>query len=262
MALAKSFSGSACPSCWKEGGGGSPIRGGASHPNRLGGSASHCASRSRPSFVKLGQILSTRPDLIPEDVIRELEKLQDQASSVSFEEIRNQVEGELGASLEELFNSFDLEPLASASISQIHRATIASEEVVVKVQRPAIRSRVERDIDLLHLIANAIERRIPEAKIYAPVGLVREFNRAMNAELDFGRESEHAERFARAFDGRSEIRFPRIYRSHFGRRVLTTEFLDGLKLHPALRAGFEGLKLSSVALRVIFEQVFRRTLSR
>ncbi len=210
-----------------------------------------------PSFVKLGQILSTRQDLIPPDIVRELEKLQDQVAPVPFPEIRAQVEADLGAPLEELFAEVDPVPLASASIAQVHRARrLDGQPAVIKVQRPGLRAVIERDLDLLHLLARAIERGIPESRIYGPVGLVQEFDRAMTAELDFTREADHAERLAQAFAGRSDVRFPAVDRSLSGRRVLTMEFLDGLKLPAALAEGHDGPTIARVALRVIFEQIF------
>ena len=218
-----------------------------------------------PSFIKLGQILSTRSDLIPEDIVAELAKLQDQVVAVPFDVVRNEVEAELGAPLADLFDHFDERPLASASIAQVHRARLHPSDaispdvidVVVKVQRPRIQSVVARDVDLLHLLARAIERSIPESRIYSPVGLVNEFDRAISAELDFVREADHAERFRQSFSTDREAYFPAIHRELSGRRVLTMEFLDGRKLPAALDAGFRGPDLARVALRVIFRQIFQ-----
>lgn len=214
-----------------------------------------------PSFVKLGQILSTRPDLLPADVITELKQLQDKVAPVPFEELKASVEAELGAPISEVFETFDVEPLACASIAQVHRATLKREghppdEVVVKIQRPKIRSVVDRDVELLYLLARAIERSIPEARIYSPVAMVTEFDRAMSAELDFTREAEHADRFRRAFEEEPSARFPRIFREATGRSVLTMEFLDGRKVHDALDAGFSGEDLATTMLRILFKQIF------
>ena len=215
-----------------------------------------------PSFVKLGQILSTRGDLIPEDIIRELAKLQDQVAAVDFESMRAEIETELGAPLDDLFETFDESPLASASIAQVYRATLQTDadgppaEVVVKVQRPRIRNIVARDVELLYLLARAIERSIPESRIYSPVGLVTEFDRAIGAELDFTREADHAQRLAQSFTDQDEARFPEIYRDLSTRRVLTMEYLEGRKLPDAIAAGYRGPDLARVALRVIFKQIF------
>ncbi len=216
-----------------------------------------------PSFVKLGQILSTRSDLIPKDIIVELAKLQDQVTPISFEVVRTEVEAELGAPIAKLFASFEAKPLASASIAQVHRARLSPPEddgapidVVVKVQRPRIRNIVARDVELLYLLARAIDRSIPESRIYSPVGLVNEFDRAISAELDFTREADHAERFRHGFADDPEAHFPIIYRDLSSRRVLTMEYLAGHKLPLALDAGYRGADLARVALRVIFKQIF------
>lgn len=214
-----------------------------------------------PSFVKLGQILSTRPDVVPADVVAKLKELQDRVSPLPFDDLKSTVEGELAATLEEVFESFEQEPLASASIAQVHRARLRQKdgppvEVVVKIQRPNIRNTVERDIELLYILARAIERSIPEARIYSPVGLVSEFDRAMTAELDFNREADNAERFARAFEGNPDAHFPAIYREASSKRVLTMEFLPGKKPDAAIAAGYSGEQIAKRALGVIFKQIY------
>lgn len=213
-----------------------------------------------PSFVKLGQILSTRSDLIPEDIIASLSELQDRVPPVPFEAAKAEVEAELGAPLDALFERFDEVPLASASIAQVHTARLATddgvEDVVVKVQRPKIKGIIERDIELLYILAKAIERSIPEARIYSPVGLVSEFDRAMTAELDFTREADNAIRFRQAFSADETARFPRIHKEASGRRVLTMERLEGKKLTDALREGVEGKRLAQVTLQILFRQIF------
>ena len=214
-----------------------------------------------PSFIKLGQILSTRSDLIPEDIVEELAKLQDQVTALPFEIIRTEVEAELGGPISELFASFDETPLASASIAQVHRAQLhadadATAEVVVKVQRPRIRNVVAKDVELLYFLARAIERSMPESRIYSPVGLVNEFDRAISAELDFTREADNAERLRHGFTDDEEARFPTIFRDLSSRRVLTMEFLAGQKLSVALASGYRGADLARIALRVIFKQIF------
>lgn len=214
-----------------------------------------------PSFVKLGQILSTRPDLIPEDIIEALEQLQERVAPVPFEALQEVVESELGASLAETFEWFDREPLASASIAQVHRARLRTpdgelHEVVLKIQRPKIQGIIERDIELLYLLAKAIERSIPESRIYSPVGLVSEFDRAMTTELDFLREADHAERFQQSFKDDPTAKFPAIYREESRKRVLTMEFLQGRRLSEALQSGFQGERLAQTTLAIIFKQIF------
>lgn len=215
-----------------------------------------------PSFVKLGQILSTRPDLIPADIIKELKKLQDSVPPVDFEDLRAEVEAELGASIDEVYDDFDETPLASASIAQVHRAKLkrgdgeAPLEVVVKIQRPKIKEMIESDMELLYIIARIIERRIPESRIYAPVGLVSEFDRAMTAELDFTREADNAQRFIRNFADDPTARFPAVYPEASARKVLTQEFLDGKKPLDALDSGFSGEQIAKTALGILFQQIY------
>ncbi|HTV19034.1 MAG TPA: AarF/UbiB family protein, partial [Polyangiaceae bacterium] len=152
-----------------------------------------------PSFVKLGQIASTRSDVLPAEVVAELKKLLDDVPPVSADAIRQRIENSLGASVDELYETFDDAPLAAASVAQVHRATLRTpngvEQVVVKVQRPDIAEMIASDLDLLHTFAALLERAIPESRTYSPVGLVQEFDRAMQNELDFTTEKENAERF-------------------------------------------------------------------
>ena len=215
-----------------------------------------------PSFVKLGQIMSTRPDVLPPEIIAELKKLQDDVPTVEFDELRDEVETELGASIDTLFVDFDTTPLASASIAQVHRAKLRRSpdeppvDVVVKIQRPKIQAVIFRDIELLYILARAIERSIPEARIYAPVGLVQEFDRSMTAELDFTREADNAERLARIFEGERLSEFPKVYRGSSSKKVLTLEFMRGLKPIDAVAAGYDGEKIAKIGLSVLFTQIF------
>lgn len=213
-----------------------------------------------PSFVKLGQILSTRPDLVPLEIIEELKKLQDQVPPVPVEQIRAQIEQELGAPVEQVFLRFDPVPLASASIGQVHRATLETpdgpRDVVVKVQRPNIKETIERDIDLLYWLAKAIERSIPESRTYQPVKLVTEFDRAITAELDFTLEADHAIKFAKNFQGHGVVRFPFVYKEASAKRVLTLEFFDGRKIYAAIDEGYSGEKICKNTLALIIKSVF------
>lgn len=216
-----------------------------------------------PSFVKMGQIVSTRPDLIPAEIIEELRKLQDDVPPVPFEQMRPMLEADLAVPLGEVFERFEETPLASASIGQVHRAALrvpegAPVEVVVKLQRPNIRDTIERDIDLLYWLARAIERSVPESRVYAPVRLVAEFDRAITAELDFTLEADNAERFARNFRDFEPgiIHFPAVYRQASTKRVLTLEFLPGKKVLDAVAAGADGEKIAKHAIAVMVKQVY------
>ncbi len=216
-----------------------------------------------PSFIKLGQIASTRPDLLPRDVIFELKKLQESVPPVPFAEVRRVVQDSLGETLESAFVWFDDKPLAAASIGQVHRATLATSDgeqaVVVKVQRPNVGATVQRDLELLHIMAAALERAIPETRLYSPVGLVQQFERSITAELNFTIEGENAERFAKNFEGTKLgelVRFPKIYKQASSKHVLTLEFFDGLNFERAVSAGASGKQLAQNAVGIVIKMIF------
>ncbi len=213
-----------------------------------------------PSFIKLGQIISTRPDVIPADIIAELKKLQDDVPPVPFADLKDQVESELGAPIETVFDHLDETPLASASIGQVHRARLKTpgglEDVVVKIQRPGIKKTIDRDLDLLYFIARALERSVPESRIYSPVKMVEEFDRAISAELDYGLEADNALRFADNFEGDARVRFPHVYREASSKRVLTMEFLPGRKVYDAIETGASADHISKTAVHVVIKQIF------
>jgi ubiquinone biosynthesis protein len=213
-----------------------------------------------PSFIKLGQIASTRGDLLPPELIVELKKLQDSAPLVPFSAIETEIERSLGVGVSDLFESLDETPLAAASIAQVHRAVLRAPEgnaqVVVKVQRPGVAETIASDLDLLHTLAALIERALPETHLYSPVGLVRQFDRAIRDELDFTQEAENASHFARNFEGFQDIRFPRIYREASSKRVITLEYFDGKKLEEAILAGTSARRIAKIALTAMVKQIF------
>ena len=210
-----------------------------------------------PSFVKLGQIASTRTDIVPADIVAELKKLQDEVPPVPFADIKQQVESSLGAPIADVFARFDEKPLASASIGQVHRAALKTDdgeiEVVVKVQRPGVGATVVRDLELLHMMAAALERAVPETKIYSPVGLVNQFDRSITSELNFLVEADHCERFTKNFEGHPEVRFPKIYRQASSRHVLVQEFFDGKKI---TETKADGKKIAKASVAVIVKMIF------
>ncbi|MBC7173776.1 MAG: AarF/ABC1/UbiB kinase family protein, partial [Polyangiaceae bacterium] len=177
-----------------------------------------------------------------------------------FETIRATIEADLGGTIEEIFESFDFEPLASASIGQAHRARLLTEdgpvEVVVKVQRPHARGIIDRDIDLLYWLAHTIERSVPEYRLYNPVKMVTEFDRSIHDELDFAQEADNCERFARNFSGDRHVKFPDVHRSASGKRVLTLEYLPGKKVYDAVRDGASGEEIAKRAVAAMVQQVF------
>ena len=213
-----------------------------------------------PSFVKLGQLASTRPDVIPSDLQNELRKLQDSVPPVDFQLVKDQIEDSLGAPLDSVFLSFDKEPLAAASIAQVHRATLNTDagpvDVVVKVQRPGIAHTIASDVDLLHALAALIERAIPESRIYSPAGLVAQFDQAINAELDFVAEADNSRDFAKNFELDAKIKFPRAYREASSKRVLTLEYIDGLKIADAVSQGYSGRMIARRAFAAVVQQIF------
>lgn len=216
-----------------------------------------------PSFIKLGQIASTRPDLLPADVIVELKKLQESVPPVPYAEIEKVIATSLGQPLEKVFVSFDERPLAAASIGQVHRAVLATpegdREVVVKVQRPNVGNTVQRDLELLHIMAAALERAIPETRLYSPIGLVQQFDRSITAELNFTIEGENGERFAKNFEGTplgELVRFPRVYKQASSKNVLALEFFDGKKIETAVAEGMDGKVAAKNAVGVVIKMIF------
>jgi len=213
-----------------------------------------------PSFVKLGQIASTRSDVLPADVVAELKKLLDDVPPVPATEIRARIEVSLGAPVSELYETFDDSPLAAASVAQVHRATLRTSEgvreVVVKVQRPNIAETIASDLDLLHSFAALLEKAIPESRSYSPVGLVQQFDRAMQNELDFTTEKENAVRFASNFRDFPGARFPIVYAEASSKHVITLEYLNGAKIYDAVRQGFKGRDLARLAMNIVVKQIF------
>ncbi|MFC1859314.1 ABC1 kinase family protein, partial [Thermodesulfobacteriota bacterium] len=151
-----------------------------------------------PTFIKLGQVLSTRPDLIPGEFVSELSKLQDDVLACSFSEIKEIIETELGSPTEKLFAFLDEKPLASASIGQVHKAILSDEEVVaVKVQRPGIQKVIEVDLEIMLHLATLMEQHVEELSLHHPVKIVEEFARTIEKEIDYSIEAVNLERFAR-----------------------------------------------------------------
>ena len=184
-----------------------------------------------PTFVKFGQLLSTRPDIVPPDIVVELRSLQDDVRPFPFEQARAVVEAELELSLEQAFLFFDETPIAAASIGQVHRATLPNgDPVVVKVQRPNAPRQIESDLALLYQAARIIKERVRSLDFIDASALVDEFARSIRYELDYRLEARNAETFRRNFAGSELVRVPQVYRTYSGSRVLTLEFLDGVQV--------------------------------
>jgi ubiquinone biosynthesis protein len=182
-----------------------------------------------PTFVKLGQILATRPDLLGPEWIAEFEKLQWQAPPLDFAELRPQIEEDLGAPLEELFAEVDTTPLAAASLAQVHRATLKDgTKVVLKIQRPGIRPIIESDMRLLAHLASLAEKHVPELAVYHPQKVVQHFVKSLQNELNFMTEGHQADQVAANFEGHEHIVIPKIYWEWTRPRINVQEFVDGI----------------------------------
>ena len=213
-----------------------------------------------PTFVKLGQVLSTRPDLVPVQLIGELPKLQDSVHPFPFTDARRIVEKELGQPLGALFECVDEEPLAAASIGQVHAATTRSgDRVVIKVQRPGIERIVEVDLEIMLHIATLMERHVEGWDVHQPTKIVEEFARSLMQELDYEIEASHLERFAWQFTRDHRVYVPAVYRDLSTSRVLTLELVDGIKASDseALRlAGLDPVKVARRCARLTMRQIF------
>ena len=182
-----------------------------------------------PTFVKFGQLLSTRPDIVPPDIVFELKGLQDKVSSFPFEDARGVVEDELGLTLEQLFLEFEETPVAAASIGQVHRAVLPNgRRVVVKVQRPEAPRRIEADLELMYQLARFARERVRALEFIDTVAVVDEFARSIREELDYRTEARNAEQARRNFAGDPHVRVPRTFWSYSRARVLTLERLEGV----------------------------------
>lgn len=215
-----------------------------------------------PTFIKLGQILSNRPDLIPKELQKELEKLQKSVSPFPSSQAVQIVEKELGRPIQDLFLEFDETPLAAASIAQIHRAVLPSgETVVMKVQRPGLHELVKVDIDILQELAELLERFVPQVQRWGPRGIVAEFEKGMFQELDFRREAAAIHRFGTQFTGQDEIKVPQIYHQQSTQQVLTMEFIPGRPLSELLDDASlspeERTRIAEQGADLTLQQIFR-----
>ena len=184
-----------------------------------------------PTFVKFGQLLSTRPDIVPPDIVFELKGLQDAVTPFPFEQARAVVEEELELTLEQLYLEFDEVPIAAASIGQVHRAVLPNgRSVVVKVQRPNAPRQIEADLELMYQLARFAHERVRALEFIDTVAVVDEFARSIRQELDYRIEARNAEQFHKNFTGYPHVRVPRVYWSYSRSRVLTLELLEGFQL--------------------------------
>jgi len=217
-----------------------------------------------PTFIKFGQILSNRPDLLPPQLILELEKLQDHVPPIPGEEVRAVIQAQLGKPVDELFHEFGENAFASASIAQVHRAVLKTgEEVAIKVQRPGIRETIESDIKAMHYAASILKKRVPSVSAFDPPALVRTFEESIMQELDFVHELINLQRFSNNFseEGQNTTQTfaPKVYREYSSDKVMVMEFIRGVKVNDVLRLDAEGFDRKIIAHRLIdsyFHQVF------
>ena len=213
-----------------------------------------------PTFIKLGQLLSTRPDLIPAEYLDELARLQDEVPPFSLAEVHAIFREELGRSPDEVFHYFDAEPLAAASIGQVHRARLDSgAEVVVKVQRPDIENVIAVDLEILAHLAGLMEQYLEEVQGHRPTAIVQEFARSLSREIDFAVELANVQRFARQFKNNTAIHVPLVYPELSTQRVLVMEYVLGIKASMAGQLREQGYDLPLIAERgatLVMEQIF------
>ncbi len=214
-----------------------------------------------PSFIKLGQVMACRPDLLPVEYAQELCKLTDSVPPFPFPEAREIVERELGAPLTRVFSTFDPEPTAAASIAQVHAARLLDNtEVMVKVQRPNIERIIERDISILRGLAELIESYAPDMAVYNPRGIVEEFARTISRELDFFIEAANAGRLRENFLTSDILYIPRIFPEVSSKHVLVIERIVGFRIDEFERidrAGFDRKELSRNGAAAFFQMVFQ-----
>ena len=213
-----------------------------------------------PTFIKLGQILSVRPDLIPIDLCNELSKLQDQVPPFDYGDIKKQIKESLGSYPEELFSAFNSAPIAAASLGQAHQARLKTgEDVVVKVQRPDIRRTIETDIDILYTLAQLAGRYMADIKVFDPISIVNEFSKVITKEIDFTHEAHNIDKFCKNFKDSTTVRIPKVFWEYTRSKVITTEEIKGIRLNDYLNQPHSSEEKMTVALNganAILQQIF------
>ena len=234
----------------------------ASSPVSLPERLRHVMTELGPTFVKAGQILAGRPDLIPHEYVEEFAKLQDQVPPFPFETVRQIIKREFGVELEELYSEFDQEPIAAASIAQGHRARLHDgSEVFVKVRRPDIEQSIRADLEILGFLADYLEKQNPELRFWNPGKIVEEFSRRIEEELNLDLELANIQCFARQFRGREGLLVPKVWPKLSSGMVLTMQYVRGCKASELERLpefGLDPLKISRLGVDLLLEQFFLR----
>jgi len=213
-----------------------------------------------PTFIKFGQILSTRPDFLPSDYIYELEKLQDKVLPVETLRIRECIEKELNKPLNQVFKEFDEKPVASASLSQVHKAVLYNGEIVaLKIQKPGIRNTIELDLSILESFADVLEKRLRNGPFHSPKAVVAEIKKALRKELDFLNEAHNFDKFRNNFKGIDYIKVPKVYWDLTTEKLLTMEFIEGVKIseitQEKYRQQFDLKKIADRAAEALLKQI-------
>lgn len=214
-----------------------------------------------PAFVKLGQILSIRQDILPAGIIEELKKLQDSVQPFPFSEVKALIQAEFNDDLDNIYQEFDEEPLAAASVSQVHRARLFSgKQVAVKVQRPDIGKTIDLDLDILKSMAHFVDHHTKYGELYDFGGMVADFEKTIKAELDFTKEGENADAFLRNFSRDEGVAVPKVKWIYTTKRVLTMEYFEAIKisnLEALDQAGVDRRKVAGTLAASICNQVLR-----
>ncbi len=212
-----------------------------------------------PTFIKLAQILSARPDLITVKYADEFKKLQDEVPPFSVDEAKKIIEEELGLPLNEIFSYFENTPIAAASIAQVHCAVLLDgTDVVVKVQRPQIRDQIESDINIMSTIASLLMKHVPESRFFNPIGIVEEFSRTVTKELDFVIESRNCMRLRRDFENTPDIYIPKVFERYVTEKVLVMEMIHGVRIDDIKTIegmGIDRVRLSKIGINAYFKQI-------
>lgn len=213
-----------------------------------------------PTFIKLGQILSLRPDLIPPEISTELAKLQDQVAPLTFAKIEEVLIAEIGPDYQRIFKQLDPQPLAAASIAQVHRAELSTGQVVaIKIQRPQIRQIIETDLDILHDLAHLVREYFLNELAQDPVTIIQELNKSLHRELDFQQEGRVIRQFQTFFSGEPAIRIPHYFPEYSSGRVLVMDYIEGIKASQVElleAAGIDRLQVARNGANLSFRQIF------
>jgi len=211
-----------------------------------------------PTFIKLGQLLSSRPDLVTMSYAKEFKKLQDRVPTFSIEHVYQTIEKELGMTVEKIFQDFNPEPIGSASIAQVHNATLMNgTKVIVKVRRPSIEEQIMLDLNILQSLAKLIEKYVPESKLFDPVGIVDEFAKSITKELDFRREARNALIFRENFKDYKKVYIPYVFKEFTTKKILVMEKVEGVRIDDINSIKEKGLDIEGI-LNIVIDMYFKQ----